>query len=147
MGPKPRLVRQSTDDLAWEKSDEAFDTWEATLHNKTIYLAIGNFILKHKPGEAAELHKPIMGGYNILYRLEYKDGSSVALRIPCKGMSLASKGCALLHTCLLTNAGIVQFPEEKVRYEVATMAILLPTPQFPCRMFTTTGQLPKILLD
>lgn len=87
MGPKPRLVRQSKDDLAWEKSDEAFDAWEASLHNKTMYRAIGNFILKHKPGEAAELHKPIMAGYNILYRLEYKDGLSVALRVPCKGMS------------------------------------------------------------
>ena len=47
MGPKPRLVRQSKEDLAWEKSDEAFDAWEASLHNKTIYRAIGNFILKH----------------------------------------------------------------------------------------------------
>lgn len=40
----------------------------------------------HVPGEVVELHKPIMGGYNIHYRLEYKDGSSAALRIPCKGM-------------------------------------------------------------
>ncbi|CRK33088.1 hypothetical protein BN1723_016894 [Verticillium longisporum] len=101
MSPKPRLILQSKDDLAWEKSDEAFDKWEANIHNRTMYHAIADFILEYKSGDVVELHKPIMGGYNILYRLEYKDGSSVALRVPCKG--------------------IVQFPEEKVRYEVATM--------------------------
>ncbi|KAF5020382.1 hypothetical protein F66182_7590 [Fusarium sp. NRRL 66182] len=101
MAPKPRFILQSKDDLAWEKSDEAFDAWEASIHSKTVYHAIVNFVLKHKPGKVAELHKPIMGGCNIFYRLEYTDGSSVALRVPCKG--------------------IVQFPKEKVRYEVATM--------------------------
>lgn len=86
MSPKPRLILQFKDDLAWERSDDAFANWEATIHNKTTYHAVANFILKHRPGEAAELHKPIMGGYNMLYRLEYKDGSSAALRVPCKGI-------------------------------------------------------------
>lgn len=86
MPPRPRLVLQPKDDLAWEKSDEAFGEWEATIHNKATYHAIADFILKYRPGEVVELHKPIMGGYNLLYRLEYKDGSSVALRVPGKGM-------------------------------------------------------------
>jgi hypothetical protein len=84
---KPRLVLQSEDDLAWEKSDEAFDKWEKTIHNKATYHAIVKFILKYRPGEVMELHKPIVGGYNITYRLEYKDGSA-ALRVPCKGIGL-----------------------------------------------------------
>lgn len=86
MSPKPRFILQSKDDLAWEKSDEAFNKWEANIHNKAMYRAIANFILKYRPGEVEELHKPIMGGYNILYRLEYKDASSVALRVPCKSI-------------------------------------------------------------
>lgn len=91
MPPKPRLILQSKDDLAWERSDEKFEKWEATIHNKAMYHAIADFILKHKPGEVVELHKPIVGGYNITYRLEYKDGSSVAFRVPCKG------ACVLLN--------------------------------------------------
>lgn len=98
MPPKPRLALQPKDDLAWEKSDEAFDEWEATIHNKPTYHAIADFILKHRPGEVVELHKPIMGGYNIHYRLEYKDGSSAALRIPCKGVCWASARPAPPHS-------------------------------------------------
>ncbi|KAG4431315.1 hypothetical protein IFR05_013212, partial [Cadophora sp. M221] len=84
MSPKSRFILQSKDALAWGKSDEAFNKWEATIHSKTMYRAVANFILKYRSGEVEELYKPIMGGYNILYRLEYKDGSSVALRVPCK---------------------------------------------------------------
>ncbi|TQN74727.1 Altered inheritance of mitochondria protein 9 [Colletotrichum shisoi] len=135
MPPKPRLVLQPRDDLAWERSDEVFDEWEATLHNKAMYHAIGTFILKHRPGEAVELHKPIMGGYNIFYRLEYKDGSSAALRVPSKG--------------------IVQFPEEKVRYEVATMRYVaahttIPVPRvyhYGTAAENPTGLGPFIIMD
>ncbi|KND88441.1 hypothetical protein TOPH_07035 [Tolypocladium ophioglossoides CBS 100239] len=101
MPPKPRYVRMDKDDLAWQKSDEEVESWERSLHNAETYRTIANLIMKYRPGEAVELHRPIRGGYNIFYRLEYKDGSSAAMRIPCKG--------------------IVKFPEEKVSYEVATM--------------------------
>ena len=76
------------DDLAWEKSDEAIDAWERSLHKADIYRGIANLILKYKPGDAVELHKPIRGGYNAFYRLEYQDGSSAAMRIPCGGMRI-----------------------------------------------------------
>jgi len=74
------------DELAWQKSDEEAETWERSLNEKETYLAIVNLIKKYRPGEAVELHRAIKGGYNILYRLEYKDGTSAALRIPCKGI-------------------------------------------------------------
>ncbi|KAM0280710.1 hypothetical protein ACHAQH_003880 [Verticillium albo-atrum] len=111
MAPKLRFVRQAKDDLSWEMSDKIFDKWEATIHTAAVYRAVGNFILKHRPGKAVELHKPIKGGYNVIYRLEYKDGSSVALRVPQKGG--------------------VRFPDEKVRYEVATMRYVAANTTIP----------------
>lgn len=85
MPPKLRYVRMNKDDLAWEKADEEAETWERSLNKKEICLAIASLINKYRPGDAAELHRPIKGGYNIFYRLEYKDGSSAAMRIPCQG--------------------------------------------------------------
>ncbi|KAI1800111.1 kinase-like domain-containing protein [Daldinia bambusicola] len=99
------------DDLAWEKSDEEVEAWERSLNKAHIYREIANLIIKYRPGEAVELHQPIRGGYNIFYRLEYKDGSSAAMRIPCKG--------------------IVKFPEEKMRYEVATMRYVAANTTIP----------------
>ncbi|OTB09419.1 hypothetical protein M426DRAFT_6691 [Hypoxylon sp. CI-4A] len=101
MPPKLRFVRMDRDDAAWERNDDEAEMWERSLNKAKTYRAIAALINKYKPGEAVELHRPIRGGYNIFYRLEYKDGSSAAMRIPCKG--------------------IVKFPEEKVRYEVAVM--------------------------
>lgn len=74
------------DDLAWEKGDEEAETWERSLHKAQVYRDIASFIHKYRSGEPVELHSPIRGGCNIFYRLEYKDGSSAALRIPCKGI-------------------------------------------------------------
>lgn len=71
-----------TDDLAWEQSDARADAWEKAQLNRDSFRAVAKFINQHKPGKAVELHKPIRGGYNVCYRLEYHNGSSVALRIP-----------------------------------------------------------------
>lgn len=103
------------DDLAWQRNDEEAETWERSLHKATTYHAIASLIKQYKPGDAVELHRPIKGGYNIFYRLEYKDGSSTAMRIPRKG--------------------IVKFPDEKIRYEVAIMRYISAN---------TTIPLPKI---
>ncbi|KAJ2985131.1 hypothetical protein NUW58_g4843 [Xylaria curta] len=75
MAPKLRYVSMERDDLAWEENDKETDVWERSLHKAELYRAIANLIKKYRPGEAVELHKPIRGGYNIFYRLEYKDGS------------------------------------------------------------------------
>lgn len=85
MPPKLRYVRMEKDDLAWEKSDQDIEAWERSLNKSHIYRGIASLINKYRPGEAVELHKPIRGGYNAFYRLEYKDGSSAGMRIPCKG--------------------------------------------------------------
>ena len=70
------------DDLAWEQSDAQADAWERAQLNADSFRAVAKFINQHKPGKAVELHKPIRGGNNVCYRLEYDDRSSVALRIP-----------------------------------------------------------------
>lgn len=83
---KPRLVAMRQDDLAWEKGEEEAETWEKSLLKAQVYREVATFISKYRPGKPVELHNPIRGGYNILYRLEYEDGSSAALRIPRKGI-------------------------------------------------------------
>ncbi|KAI0550520.1 phosphotransferase family protein [Xylaria curta] len=135
MPPKRRYVSMPRDDLAWEENDKEVDEWERSLHKAELYRAIANLIKKYRPGEAVELHTPIRGGYNVFYRLEYKDGSSAAMRIPSKG--------------------IVRFPEEKVRYEVATMRCVaakttIPVPKiyhFGTAAENPTGLGPFIIMD
>ncbi|KAK6851402.1 phosphotransferase family protein [Apiospora arundinis] len=111
MPPKLRQLRMPKDDLAWDKNDEEVETWERSLNKAHMYHAIADLIRRYKPGEVVELHEPIRGGYNVFYRLEYKDGSSTAMRIPCKG--------------------IVRFPEEKIRYEAATMRYISTNTSIP----------------
>lgn len=86
MPPKPRLITADRDFHVWEKNDEVVEEWEKSLHKPEMYRSIANLILKYRPGEAVELHKPIKGGYNVCYRLEYKDGTSAAMRICIKGI-------------------------------------------------------------
>ncbi|CAJ0546708.1 Ff.00g013350.m01.CDS01 [Fusarium sp. VM40] len=78
---------KSVDDLAWEKDDREAEAWERSLLKEQVCRDVGSFINKYRPVEPVELHSPSGGGYNIFYRLEYKDGSSAALKIPCKGLA------------------------------------------------------------
>ncbi|KAF5558995.1 kinase [Fusarium mexicanum] len=110
MSPKLRYVRMDMDDLAWERNDNELEEWERSLNKATIYRDIANFILKYRSGKAVELHRPIKGGYNVFYRLEYADGTSTAIRIPSPA---------------------TRFPDEKVRYEVATMRYVAANTTIP----------------
>ncbi|EFY97498.1 aminoglycoside 3'-phosphotransferase/choline kinase domain protein [Metarhizium robertsii] len=135
MAPKPRVVRMERDDLAWEKSDEEVESWERSLHKSDLYYGIASLIQKYKPGDAVELHTPIRGGYNVFYRLEYRDGTSAAMKIPCKA--------------------VVKFPEEKTKYEVATMRYVaanttIPVPKiyhYGTAAENPTGLGPFIIMD
>ncbi|KAI0837383.1 kinase-like domain-containing protein [Hypoxylon sp. FL0890] len=99
------------DDLVWEKIEEVSNEWEKTIHKSESYHAIANLILKYREGKPKELHLGIRGGYNVVYRLEYADGSSAILKMPIKG--------------------VVQFPEEKSRYEAATMRYIAANTTIP----------------
>ncbi|OTA92545.1 hypothetical protein M434DRAFT_74395 [Hypoxylon sp. CO27-5] len=99
------------DDLVWEKIEEVSNEWEKTTHKSEIYYTIANLILRYREGKPRELHLGIRGGYNVVYRLEYADGSSAILRMPIKG--------------------VVQFPEEKIRYEAATLRYIAENTTIP----------------
>ncbi|KAF7538019.1 hypothetical protein G7Z17_g12714 [Cylindrodendrum hubeiense] len=99
--PKFRFLCMWMDDLVWQKLEEDTDQWNESIRTDEVYRAVGNLILKYKPGQPKVIHRAVRGGYNTVYRLEYKDGSSVIMRVPIKGL--------------------VRFPEEKMLYEMATM--------------------------
>lgn len=85
MPSKPRRTNAEKDDLVWEKLDERIDEWLATVITSAVYRSVAQFILQFKPGKAVEMHKAIKGGYNVAYRLEYDDRTSVLMRVPIKG--------------------------------------------------------------
>lgn len=85
MPSKPRRIRADKDDLVWEKLDERIDEWLKSVVTSNVYHAVAHFILKFKPGKAQQMHRAMKGGYNVIYRLAYSDGTSVVMRIPIKG--------------------------------------------------------------
>ena len=38
-----------------------------------------------KNGKPKKMHPVIKGGYNLVYRLEFEDGTSLIMRVPIKG--------------------------------------------------------------
>ncbi|KAI1460743.1 phosphotransferase family protein [Annulohypoxylon moriforme] len=110
MPSRSRPYVAAKDDIVWRKLEEFSDQWNKSLHNADLYRAVARLILKYKDGDGVELKK-WKGGYNVVYRLEYKDGSSVMMRVPMKDL--------------------VPFPYEKIRYEVATMRYVAANTTIP----------------
>ncbi|KAK7979941.1 Isopenicillin N epimerase component 2 [Apiospora arundinis] len=81
MAPKPRCACMDKDDMIWEKLDEEVVGWEKAMNKKETYLKIAELLQQYKPGKPARLHTPQKGGFNTVYRLEYKDGTSIILRV------------------------------------------------------------------
>ncbi|CAK7234017.1 hypothetical protein SBRCBS47491_008807 [Sporothrix bragantina] len=123
---EPRRTCADKDDLIWEKLDERIDEWYKSVRTNDMYRAVARFILKYKPGDVELMHRALKGAYNITYRLEYKNSSSVIMRIPIKGS--------------------VPFQDEKVRYEVAMMRYVAANttiPNFSRALMDTTRVLGK----
>lgn len=94
----------SYDDVAWARSDKIFDAWKQKLLTTESYLAIGRLIAKHRGGTPVELCAPVRGAFNVCLQMKFEDGGSAIIRFPCPG--------------------VVMFPEEKVRNEVAVMRFI-----------------------
>lgn len=97
-------IRMEYDDVAWERSDEIADAWRAKLFETETMRAVGDFMVKHCVGAPFQLNAPVAGAFNVVFRMEFKHGGQVVMRIPVPGVAM--------------------FPEEKVRNEVAVMRYL-----------------------
>ena len=97
-------TRMPYDDVAWAKSDGTFDEWKGKLYTKQSFKAIGELIAEHRGGIPIELCPPLRGSFNVCLRMKFEDGGSAMIRFPCPG--------------------VVMFPVEKVRNEVAVMGFL-----------------------
>jgi hypothetical protein len=94
-------TRMCFNDLAWEQSENVLDAWIANIFKKETLIAIGKFILKHRPGQVIELCDPKAGVFNVSFRITFEDGGSAIIRFP--------------------KPGAIIFPEEKVRNKVAVI--------------------------
>ncbi|UZP40467.1 hypothetical protein NXS19_008283 [Fusarium pseudograminearum] len=99
-------ARQDFDDLAWDKNDESWEKSQKQLRLKSTCRKVEALAETALGKKSASLVSPIsFGGFNVLYRISFeKDTSDVIVRLPCPVL--------------------VQFPEEKTRYEAAAMAYL-----------------------
>lgn len=93
------------DYVAWDQSDKRFDTWknEKLLKQENL-IAAGNLIDKWRGGVPGTLLTPGRGSFNVWVRLEFVDGGSAVMRIPCYGRSM--------------------FPDEKIQREVSVIRFL-----------------------
>ncbi|KAL9091048.1 MAG: hypothetical protein Q9165_004975, partial [Trypethelium subeluteriae] len=103
--------RMYFDDIAWKRGDAVFDAWKAKLFEPDTLRAIGVFVAKHHGGTAVELCDPIAGAFNVTFRVIFRDNRSAVIRFPMPG--------------------VVMFPEEKTRSEVATINFLREKTSLP----------------
>jgi len=75
------------------------------------YLAIGRLIVKHRDGTPTELCAPVRGAFNFCLRMKLEDGGSSMIRFPCPG--------------------VVIYPEEKARNDVAVMRFIKQNATIP----------------
>jgi hypothetical protein len=112
--------RMKFDDVAWERSDAFFDAWKTKLYEGGTMRAIGNLIKKHRGGVPKELFAPQRGAYNVTIRMQFGDGGSAIICIPCPGVHI--------------------FPEEKVRKEVAVMKYISENTTIPIPLCYTMAR-------
>ncbi|KAL9127442.1 MAG: hypothetical protein Q9217_003679 [Psora testacea] len=103
--------RMPYDDVAWAKSDDTFNEWKEKLYTEQSFKAIGELIANHRGGIPTELCAPLRGSFNVCLRMKFEDGGSAMIRFPCPG--------------------VVMFPEEKIRNEVAVMRFLEQNTSIP----------------
>ncbi|OBT87977.1 hypothetical protein VE02_04523 [Pseudogymnoascus sp. 03VT05] len=109
----------SYDDVAWERSDDVFDAWKHKIYRNDVLQAIGRFVQKHRGGVAIKLCNPLRGSFKVCIKAEFSDGGAAMIRIPCPG--------------------VVIFPEEKVKREVATMRYVQENTSIPVPLILHYG--------
>lgn len=85
------------DDVLWEKFEAEEEEWSEKAGQTDTLRAVGNFIhettgQKCKDCKPEEMRRMIPGGYNMVYRLIYSDGTSLAMKVPKRGEFLPQEG-------------------------------------------------------
>ena len=96
--------RMKFDDVAWDRSDNLFAEWKKKVFTEEVFRTIGRAIIKHRKGVPEELFNPIMGAFNLIFRMQFMDGGAAILRYPVSGAAV--------------------FSEEKIRREVSVMRFI-----------------------
>lgn len=90
------------DSLARARSEDEYAAWCKTLLQEETLRPIGKFMIKESGGGlGTEMKIPQAGGFNACLQMNFEHGGSLLIRFP--------------------QPGIVRFPEEKIRREVAVM--------------------------
>lgn len=85
MPGKARFLVAEKDDLVWQKLEEDSDAWYASIRTSEMCRGVGNFMMKYKDAKPELMHTVVRGGFNVVYRLDFKDGTSLVMRVPIKG--------------------------------------------------------------
>lgn len=85
MPSKYRYFSSERDDLIWGKLEEDSDSSCKSLCTSETYRKVGKFMRQYKDAKPERVHTAIRGGYNVVYRLEFDDGTSLIMRVPIKG--------------------------------------------------------------
>jgi hypothetical protein len=88
MPPKPRFLCSEKDDLIWQKLEEDSDAWYETIRTTEKFREVRKFMLKYKDAKPELMHTVVRGGYNVVYRLEFEDGTSLIMRVSIEGIFL-----------------------------------------------------------
>lgn len=86
MPGKARNFSSDKDDLIWEKLEEDSDAWCKSIRHMETYHKVIKFMRQYKDSQPEELHRVIQGDFNIVFRLEFKDRTSLVMRVPIKGI-------------------------------------------------------------
>lgn len=132
MPSKPRLICADKDDLIWEKLDERIDEWLKTVKTSDIYRVVAKFILQHRPGEADLMHIALKGKGWLQHRVPSSvKGRLIRYYAHPHQRSARQVVYILLGILLTVFLDAVPFPDEKVRYEVATMRYIKANTTIP----------------
>lgn len=86
MPRKSRYLCTGKDDLIWQKLEEDSDAWYKSVRTREKCREVGQFMLKYKHAKPELMHAVVKGGYNVLYRLEFEDRTSLIMRVPIRGI-------------------------------------------------------------
>ncbi|PWY96298.1 phosphotransferase enzyme family protein [Aspergillus sclerotioniger CBS 115572] len=101
------------DEVAGDRCDEILEEFKKKVSTPDTLWAVTEFMKSHRPNTKAtdRTRSAGLGAFNLCFRMEFEDGFASMLRFPCPGL--------------------VAFPEEKVRNEVAVMTYLKKHTKIP----------------